>query len=92
MTLRFAHDQLAELITFGLAKMSTQWAGTVATLALNVVAVPCATCGNRRKGGFWNNHDLTVSQRDCAKHPSWNRLQAAGYTTFLGDRRLQQFH
>jgi hypothetical protein len=53
--------------------------------------VMCASCGNKRKGGFWNNHELKVSHGDCARHPSWKRLQAAGYTTFLDHRRLQQF-
>jgi hypothetical protein len=54
--------------------------------------VMCAACGNKRKGGFWNNHELKVTARDCANHPSWNRLQAAGFTTFLDHRRVQQFH
>lgn len=54
--------------------------------------VMCGLCGNARKGSFWNNHELRVSPKDCRKHPSWNRLQAAGYTTFLDHRRLQQFH
>jgi hypothetical protein len=54
--------------------------------------VMCATCGNRRKGSFWNNHELKVSRQDCAKHPSWARLAAGGFTTFLDPRQLQQFH
>lgn len=54
--------------------------------------VMCATCGNRRKGSFWNNHELKVSQQDCRKHPSWARLETAGYSTFLDQQRLQQFH
>jgi hypothetical protein len=54
--------------------------------------VMCASCGNKRKGGFWNNHELKVTARDCASHPSYKRLSAEGYTKFLDHVRLQQFH
>jgi hypothetical protein len=52
----------------------------------------CGVCGNQRKGNFWNNHEMKVSQADCAKHPSWQRLAQAGYTTFLDHRKLAQYH
>lgn len=54
--------------------------------------VMCAACGNKRKGGFWNNHEMKVSRGDCSKHPSFNRLCEDGYTTFLDHRKLAQFH
>jgi hypothetical protein len=54
--------------------------------------VMCATCGNRRKGSFWNNHELKVTKLDCSRHPAWKRLYAQGYTTWLDHRRLQQVH
>jgi hypothetical protein len=54
--------------------------------------VMCGVCGNKRRGGFWNDHEMKVTQADCAKHPSWARLQADGYTTYLDRRKLAQFH
>lgn len=63
--------------------------GSSASYVKQLRLVMCATCGNRRKGGFWNNHELKVSRQDCSKHPSWARLNAAGFTTFVDPVRLR---
>jgi hypothetical protein len=54
--------------------------------------VLCGMCTVKRKGSFWNNHEMRVTHADCAKHSSWNRLSSQGYDTFLTRLQLEQFH
>lgn len=51
--------------------------------------VMCANCGAQRRGFFGGSR---ISEHDCRYHPSWSRLWAAGFTTFLDAEQLSNYH
>jgi hypothetical protein len=50
--------------------------------------VLCQACGRRHRGFF---SGLKLSEVDCARHPSWGRLQNEGFDRFLDHAALDRF-
>jgi hypothetical protein len=49
----------------------------------------CDECADTRRGFFGN---LKVTQADCQRHPSWNRLIRAGFNRYFDADLLAKYH
>jgi hypothetical protein len=74
-------------LPFGIAVGAGPGKSTRANIA-RCRLVLCHTCCKSRERFF---SGLKISESDCAKHPSWNRLHNEGFDRFLDDRKLAQF-
>lgn len=48
----------------------------------------CSSCADARRGFFGG---LKMTQAECSRHPSWNRLVRAGYDRFFNAELLAQY-
>lgn len=48
----------------------------------------CDGCAAERRGFFGG---IRITNADCRRHPSWNRLHSSGYTRWLDQQELAKF-